>query len=182
MLWSYGDLLSLRTIYWLRQVKETDDGPRVPRTSMPAVRRALRYLREELDLDLWTDEGAPNVAVDRAGNVLLLPRSIAPMTDWGQQQLASADVLNVLEPFALADASGPDLRAPRPRLRIIPGKLAGSPHIAQTRIETIALAALRRRGLETAQIYALYPMAAASAIDQALELEQQLEENLLVAA
>src|SRR5215210_7804994 len=63
-LWSYPDLMGLRTIYWLRQSKPSRNGPAVPATSMPAVRRALKALREDLDLELWTEERGPSVAVD----------------------------------------------------------------------------------------------------------------------
>ena len=37
---------------------------------------------------------------------------------------------------------GPDLVAPRPELRIVPGRLAGEPHIRGTRIGTLQIAAL----------------------------------------
>ncbi|MGZ6662665.1 MAG: MerR family transcriptional regulator [Solirubrobacteraceae bacterium] len=40
-LWSYTDLMGLRTIYWLRQRKVTTEGWQVPATAMPAVRKAL---------------------------------------------------------------------------------------------------------------------------------------------
>src|SRR5437870_8104917 len=69
-LWSYVDLMGLRTIYWLRQTKMAIDGRDVPRTTMPAVRAALRAL-SELELSLWTDEGGPAVSVDRAGHVFI---------------------------------------------------------------------------------------------------------------
>jgi uncharacterized protein (DUF433 family) len=67
-------------------------------------------------------------------------------------------------------------------LRIVPGKLAGSPHIERTRIETQALAALERRGIETAKIYRLYPAVAAEAVDEAIDLERELSANLRIAA
>src|SRR5947209_11991365 len=69
-LWSYPDLMGLRTIYWLRQRKVTSEGMDVPATAMPAVRTALRMLRE-LDLELWTEEGGPAVNVDPAGRVFV---------------------------------------------------------------------------------------------------------------
>src|SRR5947209_1603727 len=55
-LWSYTDLMGLRTIYWLRQRKVTHDGWDIPATTMPVVRRALKALAR-LDLDLWTEDG-----------------------------------------------------------------------------------------------------------------------------
>ena len=54
-LWSYSDLMSLRTIAWLRATKTAPDGQDVPATAMRAVRRALRDLAE-LDLGLWTED------------------------------------------------------------------------------------------------------------------------------
>lgn len=178
-LWSYPDLMGLRTIYWLRQTKDAGDGPEVPRTSMHAVRRALKTLRS-LELELWTEDGGPNVAVDRAGRVVINPDEVPMTADF--QHFLSSDLVNLVAPFPAREAWGPDLRAPRPLLRIVPGKLSGSPHIARTRIETIALAALAKRGLETAKVYTLYPVVETGAIDEALDLERQLDRNLQVAA
>jgi uncharacterized protein (DUF433 family) len=67
---------------------------------------------------------------------------------------------------------------PRPSLRIVPGKLSGSPHIMKTRIETVALAALEERGLSESKIAALYPVASPTSIGEALDLEHQLQANL----
>jgi uncharacterized protein (DUF433 family) len=100
MLWSYADLMGLRVIYWLRQRKTTKLGVEVPRTSMPAVRRALKQLR------------------------------------------------------------------------------GGSPHVVHTRLETRALAALASDGFDNAAIRRLYPYVSMPQIEQALDLEQQLADNL----
>lgn len=70
------------------------------------------------------------------------------------------------------------LQSPRPRLRIVPGKLGGSPHVAHTRLESQALGALATSGLAEAKIYRLYPDVQRQAIDDALDLERQLEHNL----
>ena len=73
------------------------------------------------------------------------------------------------EPFEASEGSrGPDLHAPRPRLRIVPGKLGGSPHVAHTRVESQALGALAESGLPEAKIYRLYPSVEPLAIDDAL--------------
>jgi hypothetical protein len=47
-LWSYG-------------------GQEIPRAAMKAVRRALNEITA-LKLDLWSEDGAPSVAVDRSGH------------------------------------------------------------------------------------------------------------------
>lgn len=179
-LWSYSDLLGLRTIAWLRATKTSPDGFEVPATTMKFVRRALRELRD-LELDLWTEETTPNVGVDRKGEIVLDPGGHARHLDG--QQLLDADMLDVLRPFELGTSrAGPDLVAPRPRLRIVPGKLAGAPHVYRTRIETEALAALRWRGLDPVKIVDLYPVLERADVDDALDLEQQLQPALALAA
>lgn len=180
-LWSYPDLMGLRTIYWLRQPKHASDGRDVPRTTMPAVISALAALRE-LDLSLWTEEGAPRVAVDRTGRVWIRPELDTVQTVEGQRPL-DADWIDLIEPFSTWEGTrGPNLQAPKPHLRIVPGKLSGSPHIVNTRIETIAVSALRERGLDHEKIHQLYPIVAPVAIAEAIELERQLSDNLKAAA
>ena len=148
---------------------------------MPAVRRALDALRE-LDLSLWTEDRGPAVLVDRAGRVYLRPEPGRVQTAAGEQPL-DADWLDLIEPFSTREATeGPNLQAPRPNLRIVPGKLSGSPHILRTRIETVAIAALADRGLDEKRIHSLYPIVAPLAISEAVDLELQLRRNLKAAA
>jgi uncharacterized protein (DUF433 family) len=176
-LWSFSDLMALRIIYWLRQAKQAPDGVSVPRTSMSAVKHALSQI-DELDLGLWSEESGPSVNADRAGNVVVRSgqdREVAHR----QRQLAVADEFDVTAPFvALEGSRGPDLHAPRPKLRIVPGKLGGSPHVVHTRLESQAVASLETRGLPVAKIYRLYPDVSHDAIDEALDLEAQLRRAL----
>ncbi len=175
-LWSYSDLMALRTIAWLRASKAAPDGQHVPSTAMTAVRRALGELAQ-LNLELWNDDGSPAVAVDRNGRIVLDPEG--PARRVGGQALLDADVLALVRPFELGrDVRGPDLFAPRPRLRIIPGKLAGAPHVHRTRIETEALAALVRRGMNVDKIGGLYPAIQSDDVEQALDLERELQPDL----
>ncbi len=177
-LWSYADLMGLRVIYWLRRGKTTDGGVDIPGTSMPAVRRAIEALRA-LDLPLWHAKG-PTLFVDGSGTIYVnRPEGLATTAG----QLAYGDVLDLIAPFATAEGtSGPDLVKPRPDLRIVPGKVSGSPHIADTRLETRALAALTADGFDLAAIHSLYPYVAIEHIEQALDLEAQLADNLKRAA
>jgi uncharacterized protein (DUF433 family) len=177
-LWSYADLMSLRVIYWLRQRKTTDRGVDIPRTSMPAVRRALKFLAE-LDLPVWQSEG-PTLFVDGSGHIYVKPIEGPQNLDG---QLGHPDVLDLIAPFSTAEGTrGPDLLKPRPDLRIIPGRVSGSPHIVDTRLETRALSALTADGFDVGAIHRLYPYVTASQIDQALDLETQLADNLRRAA
>ena len=146
---------------------------------MPAVRRALKALGQ-LDLDLWSEEGGPSVRVDPGGTLYIV-------TDWGTESLAGArpldtDTFDLIAPLETGIARGPNLQAPRPNLRIVPGKLSGSPHIVHSRIETVAVAALAERGYDTVKIERLYPRVIPIALIEAIDLERQLSENLRAAA
>lgn len=180
-LWSYADLMGLRVIYWLRHTKETPHGDDIPAASMRTVRKALAGLRD-LDFALWTEDGGPRVAVDRKGRVILDPPTGHAETVAEHQTIADLDLIDVTRPFpAKQGLKGPDLERPRPHLRIVPGRLAGSPHVERTRLETRALAALSRRGMGTGKIARLYPIVSASAVNEAIDLERQLAQNSQVA-
>jgi uncharacterized protein (DUF433 family)/DNA-binding transcriptional MerR regulator len=175
-LWSHADLMGLRIIYWLRQRKTSDAGAEVPRTSMRAIRRALGRLRE-LDAPLWELEQA-SVWVDGKGDIHVKGPG-GPETLAGQ--MVVADAINLIAPFSTREGlSGPDLVRPRPELRIVPGRLSGSPHVVDTRLETRALYALDRDGLDSSAIRTLYPYVTAKQIAEALDLERQLEANLAI--
>lgn len=175
-LWSYPDLMGLRIIYWLRHAKTGHDGQEVPASTMPMVRAVLGQLAE-LDLALWSEDDGPRVRVDLAGKVLVTGAP-HPEDSSGQAVLAGSGELDVLAPFPTKQGKGPHLVHPRPMLRIVPGKLGGSPHVVHTRLESRALGALARQGMDTAKIYKLYPRFSKAAIRQAIDLEEQLEQNL----
>lgn len=173
-LWSYTDLMGLRAIYWLRHPKPTVDGEEIPPTPMSVVREALAEL-DRIDLDLWDEEHGFMVRVSRDGEVYVGPENESVPLG-GQLPLENLDLI---EPFeSEAGIRGPDLYAPRPRLRIIAGKLAGAPHLQRTRLETEALAAIASRGVTKAKLYTLYPSFDKAAIEEALDLEAQLSRNL----
>ena len=179
-LWSYTDLMGLRTIHWLRQRKITSFGWDIPPSTMPAVRHALSVLRE-LDLEPWTAEAGPAVFVDAKGEIYVETHA-GPETARSGLRPLNRELLNLVEPFTTHSAKGPNLHSPRPNLRILPGKLSGEPHIVHTRIETSAVAALALRGFDTDQLARLYPTAEPLAIAEAIDLERQLDQNLRAAA
>jgi uncharacterized protein (DUF433 family) len=178
-LWSYGDLMGLRVIHWLRHPKLDEDEREIPASTMRLVRLALADLAE-LDMALWTEDSGPAVRVDQTGHVFLATQPSLERV--GDHQRALGDdadnSLNVLAPFETHNAKGPDLVRPRPHLRIVPGKLGGSPHIENTRLESQAVGALAASGLPMAKIYRLYPEVEQPAINDALALEHQLAGNL----
>ncbi|MEX2619204.1 MAG: DUF433 domain-containing protein [Egibacteraceae bacterium] len=163
-LWSYRDLLTLRLVRWLRLPKD-DLG--VAATTMSNVRRLMDTVGERL----WSiDESGreiPTILVGRDGTVFLDER---PLSTLGGQVVLEHDQLDLLAPFD----RGVDLRVPRPRLRIVPGKVAGEPHLLGSRLTTRTVAGLAARGLSVAQIAALYPHEEPEALAEAVELERSL--------
>jgi uncharacterized protein (DUF433 family) len=143
---------------------------------MPAVRHALGELNK-LSIPLWKDD-RPSVVVDSRGRVhLQTPSGVQALSG----QLIAPDTLDLIAPFrTLEGCMGPDLLRPRPLLRIVPGKLSGSPHVDHTRLETRALAALAADGLSPAAIRDLYPYLAERQIAEAIDLEEQLARNLSI--
>lgn len=164
-LWSYRDLLTLRLVRWLRTPKD-DLG--IARTTMTEVRELL----EKIGKDLWRLDHAgrdvPTILVERDGTVVLdqQPRTALG----GQTYLLDDDQLDLFAPFE----TGVDLRVPRPRLRIVPGKVSGEPHLAGSRLTTRTVAALGERGFAASQIIELYPHEDPDALEEALELERSL--------
>jgi uncharacterized protein (DUF433 family) len=172
--WSYADLMALRIVYWLRHPKH---GERVTVAASPmrAVRKALDEL-DERGIDIWStgEDGAHTspLLVDRTGRVHV---NDAPHVSLGGQGVLT-DVLDLLGPFDAADdgTSGPDLRRPRPHLRIVPGKVSGEPHLEHSRLTTQTVVALADRGLTIDQIRRLYPNENPVGLREAIDLEHRL--------
>lgn len=172
-LWSYADLMALRIVYWLRHPKGSGDAE-IPATTMRQVRHALLELRE-IGVDLWTadqDGHTTPVVVDRKGRIHIDHAAVT--TTLKGQALLSADYIDPLGPFDIEHDWGPDLRRPKPHLRIVPGKLSGEPHLLHSRLTTQTVAALADRGYTAEHIHHLYPAEELGALSEAVELERQL--------
>lgn len=158
MLWSYADLLKLRLIRWLRTEK-----PSVARTQMAEVREALEQLGDQL-FDETGGGATPSIRVARSGKIILLD---PPATVDGQLLIDSIDL------FSPGDGAI-DLRQPRPKLRIHPGRISGEPHLLGSRLTTRAIGGLIERGFTQDVVSELYPMDDPEAIAQAVDLETSL--------
>jgi len=172
--WSYADLLGLRLIDWLRQDKPEI---KIPRSPMAQIRRALASVEsfgerlQEHNVRVW---------VDKRGGIVLGTgeETFVPLRAGLLQGLVDTQV-DLIEAFeSRSGLRAPHLSVPRPTLRIIPGKLSGEPHVEDTRIPTNMLAALARRGFAPAEIRNLYPSLTATNVEEAIDLEEQLERNL----
>jgi uncharacterized protein (DUF433 family) len=174
-LWSYGDLIRLRTVHWLRQHRKQIGDREIAATSLRVVRDLLQTA-ERYGHRIWTPAEGRRVHI-----VLLLHESGTPYLDAeglvdaaGQSPLPDREQLDLLGPCETDSARGPDLVTPRPRLRIVPGKCAGEPHLRGSRLRTRSLMALSLRGFSVAQLGELYPDEDPVAIEEAVEFEQSL--------
>jgi uncharacterized protein (DUF433 family) len=175
LLWSYTDLLALRTLYWLRHPKRAFDRE-VPPTAMRKIRKALEELKR-LDLDLF-EAGRPAVAVTLKGEIVLNVDAL-PLQRADDGQYIDRDLVDLIGPFeGLEGLRGPDLAWPRPTIQILPRKISGAPHVAGTRLPTQSVFALARRGFDLDRLAKIYPFVDREALSDGIDLEQQLNYNL----
>ena len=141
-----------------------------PRCDM-CVREALVQLDQQ-GLDLWDGQaGASPLYVDPTGRIIIVTLDAAH--DLSGQGVLS-DWLDLLGTFEGTDGDGPDLRRPRERLRNVPGKCAGEPHLEGSRLTTTTIAALASRGYTLDDVARLYPDASRESLAEAIDLERSL--------
>lgn len=171
MRWSFADLLAIRLLAWLRRDKPD---LRIAATPLRRIRDALAAV-EKFGAHI-ADEHV-RVRVDAGGELLISvgQDTFVPLGLASAQLVVPMREIDLIAPFeASRGYEAPDLSRPRPTLRIIPGKLAGEPHVADTRIPTTSLAALRHRGLSVDEIVNLYPGIETINVEEAVSLEDQL--------
>jgi uncharacterized protein (DUF433 family) len=147
---------------------------------MAEVRQALAAL-ERRGLDLWNPDhaGGSPLVVDRRGRIFI--RTSGEVTNLaGERSLLDADVLELMAPFSIGGVHGPNLVAPRDRLRIVPARVAGEPHVVGTRVTTLSLVALGGRGMAVSRIAEMYDVSVDD-VEDALDLERQLSDASLAA-
>lgn len=157
--WTWGDLIALRAIHWLRSAK-----PGARATTMQEVRAALRALT---DGGMEASDASELIAVTRAGRIFF--DTSERLEDLSGQR-AMRGILPVVRPFE----SGVDLLTPGEGLRILPGKLSGEPHLEDTRLATTTVFSLAERDFTSVQIAAMYPEVPARGIIAAIKMESTL--------
>lgn len=171
-LWSFADLMALRIVAWLRKPKDSDDD-RLPASPMAQVRLALAQL-SQLNLNLWSED-APSrssIVVDQRGAVFLsLPTGFVDTK--GNHALPHENHFGLLDPFQFEGHEGPDLRRPRPHLRIVPERVSGEPHVEHTRLTTPTLAGLVAREFSAEKVALMYDVTV-DAVREAVDLETAL--------
>jgi uncharacterized protein (DUF433 family) len=167
--WSYRDLIYLRLLAWLRQggMERHIASQQIGSLKQQIARgHEIQYLYANSETLVADAE-----RVNRITGASLLPFD---------NLSALFRVFNILEPVReLSNEQrrlwAPDLVQPSLHTFISPWVMAGDPCVAQTRIPTASIHALREeRGLESAEIVELYPGLTLEAADDAQLLERRL--------
>ena len=167
MAWSYRDLVYLRLLAWLRQLK-------MPRPmAAERVVEVKQYVAagHELRTIIATSESVvfDDETTDRKTGANHLP------FDDLTGLLSVFDLLDPVEELGKHPLWGPDLVTPSAHTYISPWVLGGDPCVEHTRIPTATILALHEeRGLSTAQIVELYPGLKPDAAEDAYKLEMRL--------
>jgi uncharacterized protein (DUF433 family) len=172
-LWSYADLMALRIVAWLRRPKAGSEGLALPANPMREVRAALVALASR-EINLWSaDASHTPLVVDRTGQIFIWHGGeYADLR--GNHTLPHEEHFGVLEPFRFEDGrTGPDLLRPRPHLRILPERVAGEPHVQDTRLTSRTLAGMVTRGFSLADVAEMYSIER-EFVEEAVDLELSL--------
>lgn len=167
MAWSYRDLVYLRLLAWLRQLKKPrpEAAERVAEVKQFVADgnelRTIAATKDSMVFDHETTDrrtGANHLPFDNLAGLLSVFDLLNPVEELGEQPLW-----------------GPDLVRPSSHTYISPWVLGGDPCVENTRIPTATILALHEeRGLNTAQIVELYPGLKSAAVEDAYELEKRL--------
>lgn len=163
-LYSWSDVVALRSIVYLRQEK-----------SLHKIRRAVGTLRT-LEAGEWDHlaryhlVSTPTTIVVKTPAAQLLDLEHKPGTVL--EEILMADVL---EPFETQEGTAvPAMRAPRPHLVIDPHLLGGYPVIAGSRVPFDLVAGLADEGAKPAEIVQMFPSVSKRAIPDAREFARQV--------
>ncbi len=164
ILYSFQDLLALRTFVRLRQD-----------ASLQKIRVAIGNLR---DLGEIQHLAAYTLVSDRAGNIQLVAgedEAIDLVRNPGQRQLLVV-LRDVIEPFPVrAGVVVPHLLQPRVHLSVDPETQGGIPVITGTRVPYDAVASLMRDNVPAERIAQYYPAVSAEAAGDALDFARYVD-------
>lgn len=163
-LYSWADVIALRSIVFLRQEK-----------SLPRIRKAVQTLRN-LEADEWEHLSRYKLAATGDSIVVLTPSGA--VLDVGSHPgtiLSEVLMRDVLDAFRTADGRRVSaLPAPRPKLSVNPDVLGGYPVVAGTRVPYDVVAGLAEDGYSDAEIVELYPSVKPGAVADARAFAEEV--------
>lgn len=170
MLYSYRDLVALRSIVYLRA-----------RTSNQRLTRAMRTLRYEYDL---TDHPSQYTFATNGRSVEVLVGDEALELVEGKGQRALIPLVEVFRPFKnFSGRDVVDFERPKPHLEVVQGRMGGWPTIAETRVPYDTIADLLRDGdVSPDEVSSFYPTVSAPAARDAIDFDAMVRQIGQVAA
>lgn len=163
-LYSWADVVALRSIVYLRQEK-----------SLPKIRHAVALLRS-LDADEWAH--LAEYQLMRTANTIVVRTPSGELLDLEQEPatvLQEVLMADVLAPFTTKDgAVVPHLPSPRPYLSVDAKVLSGYPVIVGSRVPFDVVAGLADEGAAPAEIVAIYPSVDPAAVPDAQAFAEQV--------
>jgi uncharacterized protein (DUF433 family) len=163
-LYSWTDVVALRSIVYLRQEK-----------SLPRIRRAVTRLRK-LEAREWTHLAAYRLIATQATIIVQTPDGelldLEEQPGTVLQEILMRDVLGQFE--TRNGRTVPALESPRPQISVDPGVLGGYPVISASRVPFDVVAQLAEDDLTPDEIAAIYPSVNPSAIADATDFAAQV--------
>lgn len=162
-LYSWADVVALRTIVYLRQEK-----------SLHKIRHAVATLRQ-LEADQWAHLAQYRLVRTAETIVVQTPRGeILDLERAPGTILEEVLMEDVLGPFTANGARVPALANPRPHLAVDPGILDGYPVIGGSRVPFHLVAALADEGAKPAEIIEIYPSVPPEGVADAQDFAKQV--------
>ncbi len=159
LLYSFRDLVALRTCVYLRQS-----------APLQRIRRAIATLKQWEDGDTHLSQ---YTLVAEGQSIVLVedPESAVDLVVRpGQRVLAG--LRDVFEPFRIGEVMVPDLYNPRPELSVDPDVRGGQPVVRDTRVRFDLVADLMRDGVPPEDVAAYYPSVSSAAAVQAFDFSE----------
>jgi uncharacterized protein (DUF433 family)/DNA-binding transcriptional MerR regulator len=162
VLYSYRDLVALRTFAYLR-------GDR----SLQSIRRALRTLKDIGETQHLASYRL--VTQGRRSIALVKDREAVDLVEQPGQTLTVVKLGDVLRSFPMGDIEVPDLDHPRRTITVDPAIRGGHPVVAGTRVPFEVVAGLVADGVPPEDVAQFYPSVDAAAARDAVDFAEYVE-------
>ena len=164
ILYSFRDLVALRTFAYLREQR-----------SLQSIRRALRTLADMGEIDHLSSyrlelQGKKSIA-------LVKEDSGVDLVERPGQTLTVVKLGDILKAFPLGDIEVPALARPRRNLSVDPAARGGHPVVLGTRVPFELVAGLVRDGVAPEDVSEFYPSVDAAAARDAVDFAQYVERS-----
>ncbi|RIV34115.1 DUF433 domain-containing protein [Micromonospora radicis] len=165
VLYSFRDLIALRTFAYLR-------GER----SLQSIRRAVRTLADIGETEHLSSYRL--VAQGKKSIALVRDEGAVDLVEKPGQSLTVVKLGDVLQSFPLGDVEVPNLLHPRQKISVDPEVRGGHPVVEGTRVPFEIIAGLVRDGVEPEEVADFYPSVSAEAARDAVDFADYVDRSV----